>query len=152
MENSLAYQLSLDFSPPTMDLRQACILDSHGDESWCAHPIDHRLPNDVSHKDLNAYPDVFAFMGFSDLLFYLYPVALHAGKDSETAYVDFFLCSLDGKYEDQLPSSLDLKQRQGIIEALKWLQSKGELDQVTLDQCTHLKALLQPESLSHCVS
>lgn len=86
---------SAKFAPPKIDLREAEINDSYGDESYATIPIDHKKPEDVKLEELNHYGSVWPFMEFTDKLFYLYSVFKAYSEDPEVWFIDSFLYSLD---------------------------------------------------------
>ena len=76
-------------------LRKAEIMDTYGFEGRATRAINHRTPNDVTRDDLDFYGWVYAFLGFEDLLFYLYPIALELDRSKSLDCIDSFMYSLN---------------------------------------------------------
>ena len=106
MLNKLKSYSSL-FGPPKVDLREAQIKDCYGDEKYAQVPIHHIDPTDVTFEELDYYGRlVYAFMNFSDVVFYTYSVFVNFEKDYEFEHMDFLLYNYDRYTEslEQLPS------------------------------------------------
>ncbi len=132
------YSLSRRHGPPKINLRDAEILDSCGDESYATRPINHQVPEDVSREDLDFYGWVYAFMEFRDLIFYLYPVALEYEKDIRIDCVDPFMYSLDRFISGEM-SKLSEEDREALVSGLKWIWHSGELGYADWIQCPNLQ-------------
>jgi hypothetical protein len=132
------YSLSKRYGPPEINLRDAELLDSFGDESYATRPIDHKVPENVSRKDLDFYGWVYAFMGFRDLLFYLYAVALEYEKDNRMDCVDGFMDSLDRLLPEEMPTLPD-DDRDALIAGLTWIWNSGNAGYADWVQCPNLQ-------------
>jgi len=97
MKHQDIYNLSLKFSPPEIDLRQAQILDDYGDDSCAKLIIKHEKPDDVKREELDYYAWVYPFVKTEDLLFYLYANVIEYEKDLEVEFIDSFMYSVDMK-------------------------------------------------------
>ena len=139
MNYPAVYALSKRFAPPQIDLRQAQIMDDYGDESWAKLLVNHTLPEDVSHNELVYYPHVWGFMGFEDLLFYLYAIATHQSLDHGGEYLDHYLYSLD-RFIHEKWSGISQPERAAIIEGLQWI--KNGSPEADWEGCLNLHALL----------
>jgi hypothetical protein len=145
MEHQAVYDLSKAFGPPKTDVRQGKIED-YGEQCRCSHIVNHQVPEDVTHEDLDYYPDHWAFMDFGDLLFYLYPVALECEKDYESDCTYWYLMNLDmqlkpgGEFNrrDQL-EQLSPEHRQAFREGLLWMFNAWEWNADWVN-CKHLQA------------
>ena len=136
-----AYNLSKRYSPPKIDLRQAEMLDSLGEDTYATRPIHHQVPEDVTKEDLDFYNFVFSYMELSDLLFYLYPVALEFEYDKCLDCIDSLFYTL----EDELPKHVDSLSEddlQGIKDALMWIWESHKLGYVDWIQCPYLQSLI----------
>lgn len=141
MSHESVYLMSRKYGPPRVDLRKALIMDDYGDESYATRPINHRLPEDVSREDLDFYGHVYAFMGFKDLLFYLYPIAMEFEHDKGLDCVDAFMYSLDRHFpEDYM--SLTADDQQGLIDGLRWIWNAAPLGYADWIQCPNLQAAI----------
>lgn len=118
MKYPSVYDLSSRYGPPGTNLRQARIRDYHGDASFAPRPVRHRHPEDVSREDLEYYHDVFAFMEFRDLLFYLYPVAFECEKDSRLP-IFFYLGFLERSLGQV--RSLPAGDQEAVFNGLRWI-------------------------------
>ena len=141
MLHPTVYSLSRKYGPPEIDLHKAEIMDSYGDETCATHPINHRIPEDVTRDDFDHYQMVFAFMGFKDLLFYLYPIALEFERDKCLHCVDFFLYSLN-RFVPEESSMLSAEDQQGFLEGLRWIWDAAPLGYADWVQCPNLQAAI----------
>ena len=138
MKHKIVYELSLSYSPPKINLRDARILDDYGDESNAKRKINHNRPEDVSREDLDYYAWEYSFMQFEDLMFYFYPIALEYEKDSSIECIDSFMYSLDR----HLPISKQRLSQQNILaiqEGLRWILESGETGYADWAQCPNLQ-------------
>ncbi|MFK8027657.1 MAG: hypothetical protein AB8C40_06305 [Gammaproteobacteria bacterium] len=138
MKHKNVYEMSRKYAPPKINLRDAEIMDSFGDESHAKRAIKHLLPTDVSREDFDYYGWVYPFMEFKDLLFYFYPIADEYEKDKELDCVDSFMYSLDrelpiGKLE------LDHNDVLAIKEGLHWIWESGGEGYADWWQCPNLQ-------------
>lgn len=136
--NQQVYFLSRRYSPPKISIRDADIVDANGDDTNATHPINHQLPEHVSKEDLDFYAWVYPFMGFRDLLFYLYPVALEYEKFNCLECIDSFMYSLDRLLPEE-SSKLGEDDRSALLEGLKWIWNAGSPDYAPWDQCPNLQ-------------
>jgi len=132
---------SLSHGPPKINLRDAEILDSYGDESHATRPISHNTPRDVSRADMDFYGWVYAFMGFRDLLFYLYPVALEYEKDLCFDSIDPFMYSLDTWISSEMPK-ISVDDQDALIVGLRWIWDAGEPGYADWEQCSSLQRVI----------
>ncbi|MEM7599816.1 MAG: hypothetical protein AAF357_00185 [Verrucomicrobiota bacterium] len=132
------YALSKKYGPPKIDLRRAEIMDSYGNEWNATRSIDHRVPENVSREDLDAYGWVYPFMKFPDLLFYLYPIALEYEKDLCIDCIDSFMYSLDRCLPEEM-SKLHEDDREGLIAGLMWIWTSGDSGYADWVQCPNLQ-------------
>ena len=140
-QHQSVYSLSKRYGPPNINLRDAEIEDSYGDETYATRPINHQVPEDVTKEDLDFYPQVYAFMEFRDLLFYLYPVALEYEKDKGLETIDSLFYSLERELPAQL-ESLSKDDQEAIIDALKWIWETHKLGYADWVQCIYLQKLI----------
>ncbi|NJO52950.1 MAG: hypothetical protein HC840_30140 [Leptolyngbyaceae cyanobacterium RM2_2_4] len=141
MLHPTVYSLSRKYGPPEIDLRKAEIMDSYGDETYAARPINHRVTEDVSRDDFDYYQWVFAFMGFKDLLFYLYPIALEYERDKCLNCVDSFMYSLNRFMPEEL-AQLSAEDQQGVLDGLRWIWDAAPLGYADWVQCPNLQAAI----------
>lgn len=137
------YAMSKRYGPPEINLRDAEILDSYGDESYATRPIEHTVPENVTREDLDFYGWVYAFMGFRDLLFYLHPIAFEYEKDVRMDCVDAFMYSLDRIIPDEMPKLVQ-EDREALLEGLNWMWNSGGggSDYSDWAQCPNLQKAL----------
>ena len=119
MKHPSVYNLSKSCGPPHLDLRKAEIKDSYGDDSHASHPISHRVPEDVTREDLEFYPAVWGFLDFSDLLFYLYPVALEYETDRDLKCIDQYLYRVDRQIAEA--TTFSQEEQDALKEGLLWI-------------------------------
>ena len=141
MKRESVYLLSRKYGPPKIDLRAAEILDSYGDESYATRPINHRVPDDVSREDFDHYQWVFCFMGFDDLLFYLYPIALEYERDKCLNCIDSFMYSLNG-FVPEASSKLPSEDQQALLAGLRWIWEAAPIGYADWVQCPNLQAAI----------
>ncbi len=135
------YTFSEKYGPPKVDLRRAKILDDYGWDQWATLEISHRVPKDVSRKQLDHYGWVYSFMEFKDLLFYLYPVALEYERDPCGDFVDSFLYALDRRFDEGLKLLSD-EDREALKAGLFWIWSDWGSDYAPWWQCKNLSAFI----------
>lgn len=135
------YRFSESFGPPRIDLRRARILDDYGDDTWATLPINHKIPNDVTRKELDFYAWVYSFMNFDDLLFYLYPVTREYERDPNGDFVYSYLYSLDMALPGNL-GSLQEPELEALKSGLTWIWSHWGTDYAPWCQCKHLSAFI----------
>lgn len=135
------YNLSLQYSPPQVNLRDAQILDDYGDETYATMPIVHHSPNDVKRTELEFYVWIYPFVAGTDLLFYLYPIALEYEKDKHLECVSSFLYTLDRRVETLL-AEINQAQQDALINGLKWIYESGGTDYADWWQCPNLQRLI----------
>ena len=131
------YKLSRKYSPPKIDLRDAEIMDSYGDESYAERAIEHRIPEDVSREDFDFYGWIYSFMNFEDLMFYLYPIASELEKDPDLDCIDSFMYSLDRILPIRM-LSLGADDMSAIKLGLRWIWESGGSNNVDWRQCPNL--------------
>ncbi len=141
MQHASVYALSKKYAPPRINLRSAEIMDSYGDETFAAYPINHHAPEDVSKEDLDFYPRVFPFMQFTDLLFYLYPIALEYEKDNGLDCIDSYMYSLDRYFPSESSKMLPAEQ-QSLQDGLRWIWNAAPLGCADWVQCPNLQAAI----------
>ena len=139
MKHEDVYNLSRKHSPPKVNLRDAQIMDSYGDESHAERMIQHLKPEDVTREDFDWYGWVYPFMDFEDLLYYLYPIAMEYEKDPDLDCIDSFLYSLDRSLPIR-KLSLDDGDMAAIRAALCWIWESGGSDSADWRQCPNLQA------------
>jgi len=136
------YDLSKRYSPPKINLRDAEILDGCGDGSHATHSIDHRIPENVSRVDLDAYGwGVYSFMEFRDLLFYFYPVALEYARDNQIDCIDPFLYSLDRFIPEEM-LKIPEEGRKALVAGLQWMWKAGQVSYADWLQCRNLQKVI----------
>lgn len=135
------YSFSERHGPPRIDLRMAQIRDDYGDDQWATLAVSHRYPNDVSRKELDHYARVYSFMGFRDLLFYLYPVALEYERNPNGDFVHAFLYSLDDRFEEGIKSLSD-QDCEALKAGLIWIWSYWASDYAPWWQCKRLSRFI----------
>ena len=91
MEYNEIYNLSKDFGPPKINLRQGRILDDYGSESFAKMQVNHEKPDDVKLEELDYYGWVYPFIEPIDLIFYLYPLLVEFKKDMALDCFDSFM-------------------------------------------------------------
>jgi hypothetical protein len=138
MTHATVYELSKKFGPPKIDLRKAEIIDSYEDESYATRPIDHRIPEDVSRGDFDFYQEVFYTMGFEDLLFYLYPIALEFERDTNLNCVDSYLHNLNKYFPDSF-SQLSETDQESLVDGLRWLWEVAPPGNFDWVECPYLR-------------
>ncbi len=138
MNHLAVYELSRKHGPPRIDLRTAEIMDSYGFEGRATRAINHRTPNDVSRDDLDFYGWIYAFLGFEDLLFYLYPIALELDKSKSLDCIDSFMYSLN-RFVPAESSKLSSVDQQALIEGLRWMWDAVPLGYTDWVQCPNLQ-------------
>lgn len=138
MNHLAVYELSRKHGPPRIDLRKAEIMDSYGFEDRATRAINHRTPNDVSRDDLDFYGWIYAFLGFEDLLFYLYPIALELDKSKSLDCIDSFMYSLN-RFVPAESSKLSSVEQQALIEGLRWIWDAVPLGYTDWVQCPNLQ-------------
>ena len=138
MSQKLVYKLSRKNGPPRIDLRKAEIMDSYGFEGRATRPINHRTPNDVSRDDLDFYGWIYAFLGFEDLLFYLYPIALELERNNTLECIDSFMYSLN-RFVPEALSKLNVDDQKALLEGLRWIWDSAPLGYVDWVQCPNLQ-------------
>lgn len=116
-------------------------MDDYGDATYATHPINHRIPEDVSRDDFDHYHDTFAFMGFNDLLFYLYPIALEYQRDNNLHCVNSFMYALD-RFVPEESSKLLAEDYQGFLAGLQWIWDAAPLGYADWVQCRNLQAAI----------
>ena len=141
MEHAAVYMLSKKYGPPRINLRDAELLDSYGDDSWAKRPINHRVPEDVSLEDLKYYGWVYAFMAFEDLLFYLYPVVIAFEQDQTLDCIDSLMYSLD-RFIPTSSSKLSKTDQSALCEGLTWLWEVGSPGYADWVQCPNLQKFI----------
>ena len=132
------YNLSKKYSPPKVNLRDAMIMDSYGDETYAKRSIQHSKPEDVTREDFDYYGWVYPFMKFEDLLYYLYPIAAEFEKDQTLDCIDGFMYSLDRA----LPSKkhlLEVADAAALNAALRWIWELGGDNAADWRQCPNLQ-------------
>ena len=140
--SSKVYALSLKFSPPKINLRQANILDDYGDESYSKLPISHKRPDEVRRTEFDYYPHVYPFMEKEDLLFYFYPIIVEYKKDKQRfESIDSFMYSFD-RYIEEIKDSLEKKDLEAVREGLLELWNIGEDDFADWAQCLSLQKFI----------
>ena len=132
------YEFSERWGPPKISLRDALILGDYGDDSYATRPIKHVKPSDVSRKDLDFYGWLYAFMGFHDLLFYLYPIALEYEKDIRLDCIDPFMYSLDIWLPSEIGKLRDADQ-EALLAGLQWIWFAGDSGYADWSQCPALQ-------------
>lgn len=138
MNHPAVFELSRKHGPPRIDLRKAEIMDSYGFEGRATRAINHRTPNDVSRDDLDFYGWIYAFLGFEDLLFYLYPIALELDKSKSLDCIDSFMYSLN-RFVPAESSKLSSVDQQALIEGLRWMWDAVPLGYTDWVQCPNLQ-------------
>jgi hypothetical protein len=141
MTHESVYLMSRKYGPPKIDLRTAEIMDSYGDESCAKLPINHRVPEDVSKEDFDYYQWIFAFMGFEDLLFYLYPIALEYERDNSLNCIDSYMYSLD-RFLPEASAKLPPKDQQALVDGLRWIWDAAPLGYADWVQCPNLQGAI----------
>ena len=140
--SSKVYKLSLKFSPPKINLRDANILDDYGDESYSKLPVSHKRPEEVTRKEFDYYPHVYPFMEKEDLLFYFYPIIVEYEKDkTEFESIDSFMYSFD-RYIEEIKSTLKQKDLEAVKEGLLKIWEIGEDDFADWAQCLNLQKFI----------
>lgn len=138
MKYPKVYELSKRYGPPIVDLRQAEILDSYGDESRTKVPVEHRVPEDVTREQFDYYGWIYPFVEPTDLLFYLYPIAREYEADKRLDCMDSFLYSLDRNVKPLL-SQLPKEDQDALREGLRWIWDVGGDDWADWEQCPNLQ-------------
>jgi hypothetical protein len=141
MQHPSVYELSKKYGPPTIDLRTARIRDDYGDESSATRPIKHRVPEDATKEDFDFYQDVFAFMEFADLLFYLYPIALEFERNAELNCIDSFMYSLD-QFVPRESSKLPPSEQESLKDGLVWIWDAAPPRYADWGHCRNLQAAI----------
>ena len=77
----------------------------------------------------------------TDLLFYLYPVALEYSRDNGLECVDSFMYSLDRVVNDLLESLPD-DDADALREGLRWLWDAGSPGMADWVQCKNLQSVI----------
>ncbi len=116
-------------------------MDSYGDEAYATRPIHHKVPEDVSREDLDFYGGVYSFMGFEDLLFYLYPIAREFERDKCLDCIDAFLYSLERLFP-LMSVSLSPGDQEALLDGLHWIWNAAPLGYADWIQCPNLQAAL----------
>lgn len=141
MELSDIYKLSLKYSPPNINIRQAQILDDYGDESSAELIVKHEKPDDVTKKELDYYAWVYPFVEPEGLLFYLYSIVVEYSKNLEVEFVDSFLYSLDREL-DGLRDKM-LKEDLAVLRhALKHMHKAGGSEYADFAQCLNIQQFI----------
>ena len=135
------YDLSERWGPPQINLRDAKILDDYGDDLYPTRSIEHSKPSDVTRNDLDFYGWVYAFMGFHDLLFYLYPVALEYERDVRIDCIHPFMYSLDTWLPSKMPE-LSERDQAAVLAALEWIWYSGDSGFAPWNQCPALQSAI----------
>ena len=138
MKHEDVYNLSNKYSPPKVDLRDAEIMDSYGDESHAERAIQHLKPEDATREDFDYYGWVYPFMNFEDLLFYLYPIATEFEKDPTLDCIDSFMYSFD-RALPRRKSLLAVDDMAAINAGLRWIWESGGVDAADWRQCPNLQ-------------
>lgn len=120
MHHPRVYELSTRHGPPKTDLRIGDIMDDWGDDARATRPINHQVPEDVSREDLDFYQHGFPYMSFTDMLFYLYPVALENEKETGEYWVDSLLGCIDYRLPDEW-GKLSEEDQSALKEGLQWI-------------------------------
>ncbi len=141
MEHEETYHLSLKFSPPKIDLRQAQILDAYGDESYAQRVLNHKKPENVSREDFDYYGWVYPFMEPEDLLFYLYAMVVEFSKDKKIDCIDSFMYAVD-KELPVLQKKLTHDDKAALKNAFKTIWSIGGNDDTDFAQCKNIQELI----------
>ena len=113
-------------------------MDTYGFEGRATRAINHRTPNDVTRDDLDFYGWVYAFLGFEDLLFYLYPIALELDRSKSLDCIDSFMYSLN-RFVPVESSQLTSGDQQAMIEGLRWIWDAVPLGYTDWVQCPNLQ-------------
>ena len=138
MNHHAVYELSKKNGPPRIDLRRAEIMDSYGFEGRATRAINHRTPKDVSRDDMDFYGWIYAFLGFEDLLFYLYPIALELDKSKSLDCIDSFMYSLN-RFVPEESSKLTKIDQQALIEGLRWMWDAVQLGYTDWEEYPNLR-------------
>ena len=124
-----------------VNLRTAMIMDDYGDESYAKMPVNHRFPEDVTKEELDYYGWIYPFMEPTDLLFYLYPIALEFEKDKKLDCIDSLFYSLNDKVEDLMSTMCD-DDISALKNGLLWVFESDGLGYADWDQCKKLQKVI----------
>lgn len=138
MKHQNVYDLSKRYGPPVVNLRDAEIADSCGNESHAKLSVTHTVPEDVTKEQFDYYGWVYPFVERTDLLFYLYPIAKEYESDTTLDCIDSFLYSLDREINGLL-DELTTDEREALIEGLNWIWDVGSDDYADWEQCLNLQ-------------
>ena len=90
----MLYELSKKYAPPVINLRQAEIMDSYGDEEYAKIQLNHVNPEDVKLEELLYYNQAWGFMNAKDLLFYAYAVTTFADS-GDKIFVEMYIYTIE---------------------------------------------------------